>query len=167
MQMQAVDEAKFAVVHVLAHLLLLAAGEADVVVKTVTGCVELVADVVDLCGVEVRHGNAFSHRLHLGKELELRRTLGCWSAFAAVGVALVVFLYVYCKVAVVKADDIAAQGPSLRKIGAADDLNCIFELPQRHASITADLQHFEVELKQFLKTLYELYHLLGLHFSAV
>lgn len=81
--------------------------------------------------------------------------------------ALVVLLYVYCKVAIVEADDIAAQRSSLREIGAAYYLYCISELPQRHASVAANLKHFEVELEQFLETLDELYHLLGLHFSAV
>lgn len=70
--MQAVDEAKLAIVHILAHLFLFAAGEADVVVETVAGGVELIADVADLGGVEVRHGDSFSHSLHLRKELKLR-----------------------------------------------------------------------------------------------
>ena len=68
-EVEAVDEAKLAVVHVLAHLLLLAAGEADVVVEAVAGGVELVADVVDLVGVEVGHRDAFGYRLHLRQEL--------------------------------------------------------------------------------------------------
>lgn len=81
--------------------------------------------------------------------------------------AFVVLLYVDCEVSIVEADDVAAQGTALGEVGAADYLNSIAELPQRHASVTTDLQHFEIELEQLLEALDELDHFLGLHLCTV
>lgn len=68
MQVQAVDQAKLAVMHVLTHLLLLTTGETDVVVEAIAGGVELITDVVYFGGVEVRHRDAFGHCLHFRQE---------------------------------------------------------------------------------------------------
>jgi hypothetical protein len=63
--------AEFAEVHVLVHLFVFAAGEAEVVVEAVAGGVELVAEVAGfVVGVEIGEGDAFGDGGHFGEELE-------------------------------------------------------------------------------------------------
>lgn len=56
--------------HVLTHLLVLAAGQAQVVLEALARSVELVADAVQLGRrVEVRKSYTFGHRLGFGSDL--------------------------------------------------------------------------------------------------
>ena len=112
--MDAVGGTEFAVVDILIHFLLLAAGDADEVAVALGGGVELVAYVgyfvvAGEVGGEVRHGQSFRHGVQFGQFQLVYFFDGHPAHFHPVGVRFIVLFDVDGVIFIVKTNNISSQ----------------------------------------------------------
>lgn len=107
---QAITNTEFAVIHALVYLFALAAGQTEIIIKTITWSIELVADVSRFwCRIKVRKSDTFAHGIHFGHHLQFRTFFDSCASFWSVWVQFIIFFDINHIVEVVKTYYLASQ----------------------------------------------------------